>query len=195
MTDQEGAAMTPDIVTEARRLLDAATPIGDDAPGYYVTEDGRVLSTTGWRGSTVRELVQAPDQDGYLRVRVTLPSGRRVRAFVHRLVARAYHGPCPPGHQCRHLNGDKTDNRAANLAWGTAAQNAADRNRHGSTVRGERSPNTPLTEQDVRTIRSMLRDGWTQRAVAGAYGVHQGTVHKIATRKSWAHLTDDGGQS
>lgn len=35
MTDQEGAAMTPDIVTEARRLLDAATP----GPWYCFTDD------------------------------------------------------------------------------------------------------------------------------------------------------------
>lgn len=176
--------------TEARQLLDAATPIGDDAPGYYVTDSGRVLSTTGWRGVSVRELAQSPDKDGYMRVRLTPPSGKQVRASVHSLVARAFHGACPPGQQCRHLNGDKLDNRASNLAWGTPVQNANDRDAHGSTARGTTNGWARLTDDAVRAIRRDCANGESQRTVARRYGTSQRNVGRIVHRQRWTHVED-----
>jgi hypothetical protein len=57
--------------------------------------------------------------------------GRKKHLNVHRLVATAFHGPAPEGYECRHLNGDPTDNRAVNLRWGTSAENSADIRLHG----------------------------------------------------------------
>lgn len=37
--------------------------------------------------------------------------------WMHQLVAEAFLGPCPPGHKLVHLNGNKLDNRRANLAY------------------------------------------------------------------------------
>jgi len=48
------------------------------------------------------------------------------------LVATAFHGPCPDGQQCRHLNGDPADNRSDNLKWGTPSEQAHDKVRHGT---------------------------------------------------------------
>lgn len=36
---------------------------------------------------------------------------------MHQLVAKAFIGPCPPGHKLVHLNGDGLDNRRVNLAY------------------------------------------------------------------------------
>lgn len=107
------------------------------APGYSVTRDGRVFSNTqNWRGYGRRELAQQPNAHGYPRVRLTVDGRRRV-ALVHSLVAAAFLPTRPsPQHEVRHLNGSRADNRAANLAWGTRAENAADRERHGKTSRG-----------------------------------------------------------
>lgn len=62
------------------------------------------------------------DGHGYLTVKGA--------GLVHRLVLRAFVGACPPGQVCRHLNGDKKDNRLSNLAWGTLLENRQDRTRH-----------------------------------------------------------------
>lgn len=103
---------------------------------YEVTQDGRVYSTTNWRGINHRELVQDLNSHGYPSVRMLI-EGKRVRKLVHRLVAKKFLSPRPtPQHQIRHLDGDKTNNAAENLAWGTAKENAADRERHGRTSRG-----------------------------------------------------------
>ncbi|MCM3521739.1 HNH endonuclease [Curtobacterium sp. P97] len=57
-----------------------------------------------------------------------MPGGKRERA--HRLVAQAFVAPYF-GDLVRHLDGDQTNNSAANLAWGTAQDNTDDRKRHG----------------------------------------------------------------
>lgn len=108
-------------------------------PGYRVTADGKVFSTGhNWRGYGEREMRPTPNSDGYPSVRLTV-EGKRVRLAVHRLVAREYLPPRPsPEHEVRHLDGDKTNNTVENLAWGTAKENAEDRERHGRTSRGLR---------------------------------------------------------
>jgi len=51
---------------------------------------------------------------------------------VHRFVALAFLGPKPPGREVRHLNGDRMDPRAANLAYGTRSENGLDKRHHGT---------------------------------------------------------------
>jgi hypothetical protein len=103
-------------------------------PDYFVAEDGRVFSATNWRGYGVREIAPVVDEHGYLKVRLTL-NGRRLKRSVHRLVALAWLSGTPQ-HDVRHLDGNKHNNHASNLAWGSQRDNAADRERHGRTSRG-----------------------------------------------------------
>lgn len=50
--------------------------------------------------------------------------GKSTSKTVHRLVAEAFHGPCPAvGHQVDHVNMKPGDNRAANLEWVSPAEN------------------------------------------------------------------------
>lgn len=106
--------------------------------GYFVSDDGSVWSALGWRGKGYLKLKYDLDLKGYPSLRLKLSDGKRKRLRVHRIVAAAFLPPRPSfAHEVRHLNGDKTDNRASNLAWGTRAENAADREMHGRTSRGE----------------------------------------------------------
>lgn len=57
---------------------------------------------------------------------------RHHSARVHRLVAAAFHGPCPEGLEVRHLDGVRTNNVPTNLAYGTHAENIRDTVRHGT---------------------------------------------------------------
>jgi hypothetical protein len=56
---------------------------------------------------------------------------------VHILVLTAFVGPCPPGMECRHINGNGEDDRLVNLAWGTHAENMADLVAHGHPNAGK----------------------------------------------------------
>lgn len=108
-------------------------------PGYEVTADGRVYSVAhNWRGYGRRELDQDLNSYGYPSVRITV-DGKRTRYPVHKLVALHHLPPRPcDRHEIRHLDGDKMNPAASNLAWGTPKENADDRERHGRTSRGLR---------------------------------------------------------
>lgn len=115
---------------------------------YEVSDQGRVRSLQ--RGGP--RLLRPQGRRGYLRVALTSrPRGkpRRWRP-VHQLVLEAFHGPRPLGQVARHLNGDRTDNRADNLAWGFPADNVADRVLHSAAGGGRIPPETILQAAILR---------------------------------------------
>lgn len=115
------------------------TPIPDWS-GYAATPDGEIWSIeSDWRGYGERPLKHVLTRDFYRSVRLTVGNGTRKRIMVHRLIAETFLGPRPsPQHEVRHLDGDRSNNAASNLAWGTRKENADDRARHGRTSHGAR---------------------------------------------------------
>ena len=147
------------------------------APGYAVTADGEVYRD----GEPVRCSLTAK---GYRKLTIRTLSGRRtVRVSV--VVCTAYHGERPPGHEVRHLNGRRDDDRACNLAWATHRENCADKVAHGTAQRGERNPKARLTEAQVRAIRASQEPAGR---LALVFGVKAGTVRAVRARRRWAHL-------
>jgi hypothetical protein len=115
----------------------AHTPIPKHS-GYFASPDGTIWSAIGWRGSGFREMKTDMDSHGYPSVRLKVGVGVRKRLKVHSLIATTFHGPkLSPDQEVRHLDGDRSNPAAANLAWGTRKENAADREAHGRTSRGE----------------------------------------------------------
>lgn len=106
---------------------------------YEVSDAGRIRSlerrVRGPRGSTQRcpgvFLSDKPDHYGYHYVDLSRDRRRR-RVGVHILVLEAFVGPCPPGMECLHGNGNSMDNRLCNLSWGTHGENNLDQVRHGT---------------------------------------------------------------
>lgn len=70
---------------------------------------------------------------------------------------------------------------------GSAADNAADRQRKGRGQRGERNGKRRLTDDDVRAIRAAAG---TCRAIASQYGTDSGTVSRIQRRVVWSRVPD-----
>lgn len=58
--------------------------------------------------------------------------GKRRTMHVHTAVALAFCGPRPEGAMVRHLDGDRANNAARNLAWGTRSENMLDSVEHGT---------------------------------------------------------------
>lgn len=160
---------------------------------YQVSDQGRVRSlrhrTQWWDRlrDEPRILWATSSGRGYLSVRLfTNLQGRR--HYVHVLVLTAFSGPAPPGHLARHLNGRMMDNRASNLAWGTPAENAADRTAHGTQMRGEGHTGAVLAAADVVEIRKRYAAGETQPSIATAFGVSPSNVSRIVRREAWKHI-------
>ena len=86
-------------------------------PGNSMVE----VSDQGWVKNlkTGRVTKGHKNYKGYLIFSFT----RYVTKRVHDMVLETFVGPCPEGHQCGHINADKTDNRLENLQWITPTDN------------------------------------------------------------------------
>jgi hypothetical protein len=94
---------------------------------YQVSSLGQVASIK--RGG--RQILAGGKTDTGYRNVLLYRNGKRVGGRVHALVALTFLGPRPDGLEIRHLDGDRTNNALANLAYGTHAQNMQDRKDHG----------------------------------------------------------------
>jgi hypothetical protein len=95
---------------------------------YEVSDIGRVRSLP--RERTRGGVLKMPlSTRGYRRVNL-----RGKAVHVHQLVLEAFVGPKPAGLEARHLDDDRLNNLASNLAWGTRKENYDDAVRHGRHV-------------------------------------------------------------
>lgn len=106
-------------------------PIEGFVGAYEVSDQGRIKSLSRPRVPVTRILKPFPNSSGHLMVDLRLNGSRRTRQ-VHLLVMATFVGPTPEGMECRHLNGDPSDNRLVNLQYGTRSENAYDSVRHGT---------------------------------------------------------------
>lgn len=163
------------------------SPLGQ-APGYYVSEDARVFTdrvSTRHRSGGMREVKQSISAAGYRYVRAVV-GGRPVAMYLHRIMATVFLPPPVESQSVvRHLDGDPTNNVAANLAWGTQADNMADCIRHGRTLKGLKNPRAKLNPQRAELVRRLSEEGFSDRAIAAFFGVHAETVRRVVIGESW----------
>jgi hypothetical protein len=127
-----------------------------------------------------------------------LRNGKSVKCRVHRLVCEAFHGPCPDGLDCAHLDRTKTNNAESNLCWATRSENERHKVAHGThtgsanlrpgQLRGEANPLAKLTTEIVTAIRSRGSSGYSERMISAEFGVSPSQVHKILSREAWSHV-------
>lgn len=166
--------------------------------GYEVSDVGEVRSwrpISAWASvpTEPRLLQQSSHAKGYRNV--SLGTGTRLSTTrpVHRLVLEAFVGPRPVGMECRHLNGNRSDNRLANLCWGTSLDNSRDRRVHGTIpsgaqttakriYRGSENASARLSEDKVRAIRASSE---SHRVLAQRYGVSSSTIGRVKRGEHW----------
>jgi predicted XRE-type DNA-binding protein len=128
---------------------------------------------------------------GYLCVSYS-PAKKKVKLVaVHRLVMLAFVGPCPDGKEVHHIDKCKANNRLDNLMYVTHIENlaASIEDHQEKQLRGEAVPTAKLTEDDVRAIRALAKQGqYTQRELAQRFGVSQVNINHIINRRRWEHI-------
>ena len=80
-------------------------------------------------------------------------NGKGGKSLAHRLAFRLFCGATPPAMFVLHQCGNEDCINPYHLYLGDAAQNAKDREAHGTTARGQALPQTKLTEGDIQAIR------------------------------------------
>lgn len=150
------------------------------APGYEACSRGSI-----WRRS--RRLSGVDNGHGYLRVKLSVNNQQRDE-YVHRLVCEAYHGPCPPGKQCRHKDGNRANNKPSNLAWSSKAQNEADKFDHGTNPAGERHGRAKLTDDLVIEARRRAALDEMVEDIARDMGLPYRRLLDAVAGRRWKHI-------
>lgn len=155
-----------------------------DWNGYEVSDLGRVRSfkkrgSNGGLRSTWRLMALKPNRKTD-HLGITLADHERRRFWpLQNLVLTVHFGPCPPGMEACHKDGNASDCRLANLRWGTKKDNCADRIRHG------RHGKQILKAENIPRIRGMLASGYPGNVIAREYGVSERTISGIKTGATW----------
>lgn len=166
-------------------------------PGYRVGDDGSVWSQRIVRGVPGRKGLSAQMSGTWRKLAPSINkrTGRYQAVIdgkkrsVHRLVLLAFVGPCPEGMESCHEDGNRRNNALSNLRWDTHKANCADRVRHGTQAKGEKSGNSRFTEADIRSIRTEYATGTTcYSKLAQKHKTHWTYIRNIIKRRAWKHV-------
>jgi hypothetical protein len=127
------------------------------------------------------------DCQGYAVVYICVEGGR-VAMNVHRLVALAFHGEPAGRMDVNHIDGDKTNDAAANLEWCTRSENMLHARRIGllrpprAVVATPADGGAPLLFDSVRAAAASLRTdvNYIYAAMCGMYPSARGYVWRYA---------------
>lgn len=164
-------------------------------PGYRFGDDGSVWSCrpVGAKArysnvsDTWRLLKLTKQGFGYPSFCISYKGHKRT-VCVHAMILRAFVGPPGEGQECRHLNGDESDCRLSNLAWGSHTENMRDRIAHGTSWRFLPNVKRKLNPDMVREIRHLRSQGWTLAMLEAKFHTRATTLSKIVRRMLWAHV-------
>ena len=146
---------------------------------YQVNSDGRVQSL---KFRKIRILKPGRSSTGYFHV-VLCRNGKSKICSVHRLVMKAFVGPCPDGMEVNHKNGIKSDNSFSNLEYITKSENHLHAYRTGLNISSEdrgipkKSVNQFMKDgRFVKTYKSV-------REAARQLGIWNQNISKCCNRK------------
>ena len=149
-------------------------------PGYFADEHGNI-----WRNGTRRKFQD--NGHGYLKLKVSV-NNKQWDQYAHRMICEAYHGPCPEGLECRHLDGNRQNNAPSNLEWTDKLTNESDKKRHGTLTVGSFNGQATLTADIVVEMRVLASRGTPICAIAEMYGINRGTVGDAVCGRRWGHI-------
>lgn len=99
--------------------------------------------------------------------------------YIHHLVLKTFVSERPPGHEARHKNGDRLDNRVSNLCWGTKKQNARDRKRERDCY------NPKIPPERKQQAQVLYEQGIGREAIALQVGCDVRTIRRYIQKYKW----------
>ena len=138
---------------------------------YEVSNLGRVRGPRGiigWRGKNKYMIVSLHGKRKEPTTTQSKPFIYEVKVYVHQLVAEAFLGPCPEGHEVNHIDTDKSNNVLSNLEYVTRSENLKHAYKNGC-----RKPNRAFkhTKEIVDRLYERVQAGEKTIRVAKEMGI------------------------
>lgn len=168
-------------------------PIVNDAVLYKISNFGIIKSLPGERGILVEKILKQYNlPTGHLYVSL-FKKGIHKKYFTHRLVLETFIGPCPPGMECRHLDGNPKNNRLDNLKWGTRSENCQDAIKHNTKYRpnhrGTKNNRAKIDDKKALEIKKLIQEGKLKnKEIALECRVTLNIVKNIKYCGVWGHI-------
>lgn len=157
-----------------------------DANGYWISNYGRVYNE-----SFGHLAIPFVTNVGYAEVKI---HGKNMA--VHRLVALSFHSSPSNWEELdvNHKDGNKLNNFAENLEWGTRSYNIQEAFRLGLARKGEAHPNNVYTESQIQALCAALENQQDIPTVCAQIGLTYGShivklVYKLRHGKAWKDIT------
>jgi len=61
---------------------------------------------------------------------------------------------------------------------------------HKGLIVGSKNPRVKLNEENVKSIKRLIKNGDNNRTIAAQFRVHHATISAIRTGKLWSHITE-----
>lgn len=151
---------------------------------YRIYPDGRIYSEF-----INRFITPTKDSGHYLQNTLVDDQGNRKTIKTHRLVAMAFL-PNPLNYEdINHKDFNRQNNNVSNLEWCTTEYNVKyTRNNHLDYNSASYKKLSPLTEEQVLLIPTLLNYGFSVKLIARLYKVGHITIRNIVNGTTWRWL-------
>lgn len=106
------------------------------------------------------------NRSGYFAVTLYAEDGRQCSIGVHRAVAMAFHGlPAADKTNVCHRDGNRQNNAAENLYWGSPLDNASDRRLHEHARLLVQNPCTTVTSDNIANLKRINKAYMLERVL------------------------------
>ena len=162
-------------------------------PGYRADTNGNIWSCKSHRSKgTWIKLKGRSGHGGYPEYKLTINGKGHMRSG-HKLVLETFVGPCPKGQICRHFpDQTPTNNKLENIQWGTRSENEKDKVYTNRDNKGFRNGRCKLTEENVKKIKILIKNGdLTYVEIGKRFNISGTHVSYIRDGKTWSSIKEE----
>lgn len=187
--------MIKDYLNSISEIGEQWLPVPNTNERYYVSSNGRLVTTSFKNSNRCSIMKPALDANGYLRT-MLLINGKLKTIKLHRIIAETFIPNIEDKPCVNHKDFNRANNAISNLEWCTHKENAEYSYKAGrikkpictNFVKGSKIGTSKLTEEQVREIRMKFKPRiYTRKMLGAEYGVSPSTIQDVILRR-WKHV-------